>query len=364
VRSVVNAFEVLRAFRHAGDDLRLRDVVTRTGFRKGTCFRLLYTLNQCGVVERDRSRYHLTPERQAHRHYRVGYIAQERDGPERGEVRASLLAAAERERIALITFDESGEPEVVLRNVELLVRERVDLVIEFQTDETLAPAILCKCLQANIPVIAIENPHPGATYFGTNDYEAGRQAGRFLGRLARLRFSNRVDEILLLDVGRRGSPQPRLRGVQSGIAEERAGGTVVTLDGGGRFETSLERVRKRLRESQAKRFLIAAINDRSALGALRAFREAGRSDDCAIVGQNAEPEARAELRKRRSPFVASVVCLPQKYGDAVIQLALEILCKRRVAPAVFARHELITHENVDHFYPNDLVQPTSTRSRA
>jgi ribose transport system substrate-binding protein len=36
-----------------------------------------------------------------------------------------------------------------------------------------------------------------------------------------------------------------------------------------------------------------------------------------------------------------------------VKLALDILNHRPVPPAVFAKHHLITPENVDHFYPND-----------
>ena len=37
-------------------------------------------------------------------------------------------------------------------------------------------------LEANIPFIAIDIPHPGATYFGANNYQAGLLAGRYLGK--------------------------------------------------------------------------------------------------------------------------------------------------------------------------------------
>jgi hypothetical protein len=32
-----------------------------------------------------------------------------------------------------------------------------------------------------------------------------------------------------------------------------------------------------------------------------------------------------------------------------------VLGHRRTPPAVFTRHQLITSDNVDHFYPNDLL---------
>ena len=39
---------------------------------------------------------------------------------------------------------------------------------------------------------------------------------------------------------------------------------------------------------------MGAANDPIALGAVRAFQEAGRELTCAVVGQNAEPDARVE----------------------------------------------------------------------
>ena len=112
----------------------------------------------------------------------------------------------------------------------------------------------------------------------------------------------------------------------------------MSLDGDGQFQTSLERVRKHLRETKAKRVLVGAANDPSALGALRAFQEAGRANDCAIVGQNAEPEVRAELRSAGTRLIASVAFFPEKYGDGLIRLALDILaaspCRRRCSPII------------------------------
>ncbi len=52
IKSLVHASAVLSAFRSEGEVLRLRDVVARTGFHKGMCFRLLYTLHTCGFLEK------------------------------------------------------------------------------------------------------------------------------------------------------------------------------------------------------------------------------------------------------------------------------------------------------------------------
>jgi ribose transport system substrate-binding protein len=358
VKSLVHAARILEAFRPEGVNLRLRDVVERTGFNKGMCFRLLYTLHQCGFLDKvGENHYRLASESARRRLYRIGYAEQGQDTSFDRDVREGLARAAEREHVELIVVDNRYQPRIALRSADYLIREQVDLVIEFQTDEMIAPAIASKYLQANIPFIAIDIPHPGATYFGANNYQAGLIAGHYLGRWAKKHWNGEVDEILLIELHRAGSlPRARIRGVLAGIGEVLRAPEpcrTISIDGDGQFQTSLERVRKHLRESKAKRVLVGAANDPSALGALRAFEEAGRADNCAIAGQNAEPEARAELRSAHTRLIASVGYFPEKYGDGLLRLAFDLLAKKPVAPAVFINHQIITPDNVDHFYPND-----------
>lgn len=359
IKSIVHATTLLGAFESAGEVLRLRDLVTRTRFSKGMCFRLLHTLHQCGFVEKiDERHYRLTSEIRRRRRYRIGYAAQGQDSSFPREVHAGLVRAAAREQIELIVVDNRYQPNVALRSAVHLIRENVDLVIEFQTDEAVAPAIAAKYREAGIPMIAIDIPHPGATYFGANNYAAGLLAGRYLGRWARQLWESRVDELLLLELARAGPMvRARMRGIPAGVKEILRSETyrIISIDGDGQFKTSLERVRKHLQGSKASRVLVGAANDPSALGAARAFQEAGRDTTCAIVGQNAEPDARAELRQARTPLVASVGYFPEKYGDGLIRLAVDILAHKPVPPALFVRHQLVTRENVDHLYSNDAL---------
>src|SRR5215469_7621501 len=221
VKSLVHASRILESFQSAGDVLRLRDVVTRTGFNKGMCFRLLYTLHQCGFLDKvGENHYRLTSEVRRRRLYRIGYAAQGQDTSFDREVRLSLARAAEREHVELITVDNRYQPKIALRSADYLIREQVDLVIEFQTDELIAPAIASKYMEANIPFIAIDIPHPGATYFGANNYQAGLMAGTHLGRWARRHWNGEVEEILLIEIHRAGSlPKSRMRGLLAGIGE-------------------------------------------------------------------------------------------------------------------------------------------------
>ena len=152
VRSIVHASDILRVFQSTAEVLRLRDVVQRTGFGKCMCFRLLHTLSHCGLLERvDATQYRAIYEMRRRKRYRIGYAGQGQDSSFPREVHSGLQAAAESEDLELIVVNNRYQPKVALRNAEHLIRERVDLVIEFQTDEAVAPVIASKYLEANIP---------------------------------------------------------------------------------------------------------------------------------------------------------------------------------------------------------------------
>src|SRR5215510_7515125 len=364
VKSVMHSSEVLAAFRSSGEALPLREVVARSGLPKSMAFRLLYTLERCGMIEKvgeNLYRSYVRPFRQ--KPFRLGYAAQGTDYQFSKEISDGLQRAAAAQGIELISLDNRYNAKIAQRNADVLVREKVDLVVEFQTDEHVAPIVAAKYREANIPLIALEVPHPGATYFGANNYEAGLIGGRFLGRWAKQHWHGEVDEIIFMALPRAGSlPKMRLTGMLVGLKEiipALENCRVTFLDGDGVFSHSFEVVRRHLRANRSRRLLVGAINDPSAIGALRAFQEAGRAEACALMGQNASPEGRAELRRAGTRLVGSVAYFPEKYGGAIVGVALDILHHRPVPPAVFAKHELVTPENVNHVYPNDGLMPVA-----
>jgi ribose transport system substrate-binding protein len=212
-------------------------------------------------------------------------------------------------------------------------------------------------------VIAINNPIPGATYFGANNYHAGLLGGRALGRWANANWDGSTDQILMIDLKRTTAiGRSRLHGMVAGIRETLrqppGDNNILFLDGQGQFDKGWETVRRQLRLGSLRRCLIGAINDSSALGAVRAFEEAGRANDCAACSQNGSLEARTELRRRDTRLLFSVAYFAELYGDGLVRLTLDTLNRRHVPPAVFTRHQLLTPRNVNHLYPNDsLLKP-------
>ncbi len=364
IKSVVHASKLLAVFGSRSEVLSLRDLVSRSKLSRGIVFRLLYTLEQCGFVAKiSANQYQLTFSQPHQRKWKIGYAAMGNEHPFVREVTDSLRFAADQSgEVELLMLDNRFSPAAVVRNADYLVRERVDLGIEYQRDDEIAAAVAARFQAAKIPLIGVNNPLPGATYFGVDNYEAGLVGGRFLGHWALQQWSGEVDEVILMEL-RRSSKVPRSRltgtldGINKVLHERAARFRVLYLDGEGDYERAWRLVRAHLQSTKAKKTLLSGVNDTVVLGALRAYEEAGRSADCAAMGQNGSPEARNELRRPGSALVGSVAYFPEKYGEALLKVAAHILNGRIVPPTVFVGHRLLTPKDVDLIYPIDNSGP-------
>ena len=80
VKSVVHSSQLLRAFSAAGEALPLREIAIRSGLPKTMVFRLLYTLETCGMVEKvGENLYQSCVRPFKQKLYRLGYAAQGTD---------------------------------------------------------------------------------------------------------------------------------------------------------------------------------------------------------------------------------------------------------------------------------------------
>ena len=106
VKSVVHSAQLLSAFRSSGEALPLREISARSGLPKSMTFRLLYTLERCGMLEKageNLYRSHLRPFKQ--RPFRLGYAAQGTDYQFSKEVSTGLQRAAAAQGLELICVD-------------------------------------------------------------------------------------------------------------------------------------------------------------------------------------------------------------------------------------------------------------------
>jgi ribose transport system substrate-binding protein len=370
IEAVLRACDILDAFRFDGELLRLQELVARTRMNKTRAFRILRTLEERGFIERVGShQYRSTVKPLKPNEHRLGYCALNLENSYSRAITEGLKRAAAEERIDLIALDNHYNSKQVVRNVELLIRERVDLILMHQGDDHLAPIIASRIREAGIPLIALHVPHPGANYFGPDNYTAGVIGGRYVGRWVKQNWQGKIDEILLIEYPRAGPfARSRLTGTVAGLKEvlpDIDEARVVFLNGQARFAASLEVTRKHLRRAAGpERTVISGVDDPSTIGALRAFEEAGRADKCVALGFGGAQEGRAELRRPRTRMLATIAFFPERYGEGLISVTLQLLAKKSVPPAVFVKHQLLTPANVDHLYPTDAVVKTAEMTTA
>jgi ribose transport system substrate-binding protein len=304
--------------------------------------------------------------------YKIGFANQSEQLPFAIDVRRGLeRAATNAGNIDLILADNQLDGEVALRVADRLIAEGVDLAIEYQVDEQVGSLIMAKFHRAGIPVIAVDIPMVGATFFGVDNYRAGHMAGVALGNWLADTWEGQFDRLVVLEEPRVGAlPAARLLGQIDGLEEvvgEIALSKRIYLDSGNTSEQSQAEMRGALKDlPNEHRIAVVTINDDAAIGALAAARQLSRESDVVMVGQGADRIARGEIGRPASRIIGSTAYWPERYGEKLIPLAVKILQGEAVPPAVHIDHEFIDADNIGAFYPaqfgteeNEALAPIS-----
>ncbi|MCL4782500.1 MAG: substrate-binding domain-containing protein [Bryobacterales bacterium] len=346
---------VLETIEHASHPVTLQEIAAASGIQRLAVYRLASVLVERGYVRRGEDKRYRAATRR--RRPLLGYAAPLTGNTFRQDLAASLQRAADAADADLVMLHNDPTDSVALmQNVETLLKTRVNLTMLFQPVEALGNMVAGRLAEASVPFISIERPVQGGVYFGANNYQAGKLAGRRLGRHAQERWGSRYDRVVLIEGAQTSTNvNARLAGVLVGLGEV-AGAVdiarVVHLHGNADREASrlaMATLFERLPEKC--RMLVSAFNDISALGAMDAVLAAGRSATVAIVGHNAMHESRVEIRKSESPFIASVAYFPERYGPKLLKLATSIIEGDATPPAAYTDHLVIDQSNVDALYP-------------
>ncbi|MBS1815604.1 MAG: substrate-binding domain-containing protein [Acidobacteria bacterium] len=344
------ALDILELLQNEGEPMSLEAIHRRTRVSKTTVYRVLKTFAHRGYLARSSDGLYRVVSKP--KKLRFGFAAQSAEMPFSVEVTESLKAAAIAVGVDLVVLDNKYDAATAIQNAEEFVRSKVDLVIEFQVEEQAAPVIADKIAAAGIPMIAIDIPHPHATFFGVDNYRVGYEAGQLLATHAAHHFGGKADWILGLDLPEAGLlVQSRITGAFEGIRssmQEIPVECFVRIDGRGMRDKSRKLVSEFLeRHPKDKRILIAAANDTSALGALDAVRALKREKQVAIVGQDSIPEALDELRKPSSPLIGTISHEAASYGAHLVHIGLSLLNGATVPPYNYVEHRVVTRETLD-----------------
>jgi ribose transport system substrate-binding protein len=288
-----------------------------------------------------------TPSDRTNGHYRIGFANLTEQSPLCVDVRRGLERSAHAAgNIDLVMADNQLSGEVALEVADRFVAQDLDLVIEYQIDEQIGSRLMDRFRQADIPVIAVDIPMVGATFFGVDNYRAGHLAGVALGEWIAQHWACQFDRLIILEEPRAGAlPAARIHGQLDGlqsIVGDVPAEKCLTLNSGNTAEITEAQMTAALKKLATEhRVAVISFNDDSAIGALTAARRLRRDGDVIIVGQGADRRVREELRDPQSRIIGSTTFSPELYGEKLIPLALKILRGEPVPPAVYMEHAFV-----------------------
>lgn len=277
------------------------------------------------------------------------------------EVREGFSLAARPYPLDLVFYDNQRDNARALANAEDAIARKVALYILYHRDQAVNATIVFKLKAAGIPVLAVNHAAAGAPLYTVDNAAAGRMAGDALGEFAvrNWRAQNKI-AVVLGPLGAQAERIPeRVQGVTEGLKRHLPSTRVTMLDTQGNPGQVGPLLGKLLQSHPGSKFLIAAMDDTTALAAKSALESAGRLQDGAIVSHGADRSIHGGMNDRKeidptnrgSIVIGSVAFYLDRAGYDVLPLALGMLKGQPPPPRTAVAHRLITAANVFIEYP-------------
>jgi len=273
------------------------------------------------------------------------------------EIRQSFVLAARTLPVDLVFYDNHGDDARALANAEDAVGRKVDLYIQYHRGDAVNAAIAQRLKASGIPLLAVNEPVPGAPLYSLDNAAAGRIAGDALAQFAAKSWPGQPTAAIV--IGRLATQRERVQGVIDSLRKRLPNARVSTLETQGNPAQVAPLLGALLTSQPTSKLLIAATDDATALAAKSAVEAAGRARDAAIVGHGVDRSIhggandRKELdpNNRASIVLGSVAFYLDRIGYQALPLALRMLRGESVPARTATPHKLITPANVFAEYP-------------
>ena len=281
---------------------------------------------------------------QGEKKYRIG-VSQCSDDIWRNKQNSELqIGAYFHDNVELRFAAAYDSDERQIQQIDSLVKTGIDLLIVAPNQvSTISPAI-DRAYDKGIPVIVFErktNTKKYTAYMGADNYEMGHLMGEYVA--TRLNERGRIIEVM----GLKGSSPAieRHNGFRKAIAQHPGIQVVATLQGDWTEPTAYNTVKQWLKQNKdaGKIDLVFGMNDRTAMGARKAFEEAGGALPlfCGIDGL---PGENGGIKLVQDSLLDASYIYPT-HGDQLVQLAVDILEGRPYPKETKLMSALVTQEN-------------------
>ena len=245
------------------------------------------------------------------------------------------------EGIELRFADANSDPEVQSKQIDSLVASGINLLIVTPNQLSSSSPAIDRAHDKGIPVIVFERKTESRKYtafLSADNYEMGHMMGEYIA--SRLGGKGNIIEVM----GPHGSKpaEDRYNGFHVAIADYPDIKVVAEIEGDWTEDTAYETVKKWEGDLNS----IDAVfghNDRSALGARKAFKELNARLPL-LCGIDALPGPDGGIHKVAEGQLDASYIYPTR-GDELVKLAIAILDGDRYPKETMLSSALVTHDN-------------------
>ncbi|GIV20315.1 MAG: periplasmic sugar-binding protein of ABC transporter [Armatimonadota bacterium] len=274
--------------------------------------------------------------------WRVGVTLLTKQHPFYQELEAAMRETAQKEGIELLVQSAEFNLADQTAQVENFLTSGVDALIICPVDSAGIAGAVKKANAAKVPVFTADIAAQGGEvvcHVASDNVQGGRLAGEYMAKLL-----NGKGKIVIIDHPVVTSVQDRTRGFLEAISKY-PGIQVVDRPPGDGVRDKAMAVTETMLQKYPDLAGIFAINDSTALGALKAVESMGRTN-VVIVGYDGDPEARREIL-RGSPLKADAVQFPRRIGSTVVEMVAKHLRGEQVPKLVPIPCDMIDKQKLE-----------------
>ena len=253
-------------------------------------------------------------------------------------------AASQHNNITLLRSVAPTEFDPLSGYMDFLLEEKVDLLIDFSLDFENSVFISERLNAAGLKILSVDNPIPGAIYFGAMISQAGIIAGDHAAQLIHEHWNGALDHIIVLT-----------HDYHDSRIDLRTTSTITTLNKSMKRQPKVSRIYWKHNDAESVKdpdlFLNAAVPSEKCLiipSDLEILIESyeiiikNRNNiNTLIISQNYSPLLEENVIHANSPLLGYVSYHPERYGKEIINLALKMLNNENINQMNYTEHEWI-----------------------
>ncbi|MBU4293037.1 MAG: substrate-binding domain-containing protein [Actinobacteria bacterium] len=265
---------------------------------------------------------------------------------------------------SLYYADNQYDATIGLKNADIMLAKNPNVLINFQFDSKVNSIISIKFGQANIPIIAVDVPTPGAPFMGVNNFKVAYLAGEeAIKRVEDMGGIDKIDNIILMQMPAAGEVlMLRSEGFYQAFVDKYGAEVIdpktVRADGGaGEAEQANKSMTDVLATiPNAKNCVLTSINAQTMSGIISAIQTAGRWDPekWIVITQGADETANQQIVD--GLVKASIAYFPERYGEYLVPASVALMKGEVVPPFMYVENVVISMDNMKDYYPEMLTK--------